>query len=380
MPDSLTPWSIRPRYLQRWFDQRCGKERVYFRKLGSPLVELKSAWGSQALADEVALLLVKLQKDAFLRRPIHATVAGAIDDYRNGADFLALAVSTRVEYERILDEMNKDLSCVLLGDVTSGYILDLRDAWAKRGYRAANIRLQIFKNVCRRPRIKGEIVGNPFELIEKVARPHELGEPNPYWEDVEVEVMVELALKRKQPGLARAIALGRWGGFRKQTICAVPLGARIKRVTETGQETRLKWVTEKKSVLCNRREDPRLTHLVETTPSRSITIAYNANGQRWKPRSLSQAIDRLVEDLAAQGKVRPDLTVHGLRHSRGVELARTGASDAEIMAQLDHATTRAAAIYRRQVERERLADASQDRVDAEIVRMDKKKNNVQASD
>jgi hypothetical protein len=63
-----------------------------------------------------------------------------------------------------------------------------------------------------------------------------------------------------------------------------------------------------------------------------------------------------------------------------VELARTGASDAEIMAQLDQTSARAAAIYRRQVERERLADASQDRVDAEIVRMEKQKSQGQAGD
>jgi integrase len=60
------------------------------------------------------------------------------------------------------------------------------------------------------------------------------------------------------------------------------------------------------------------------------------------------------------------LTIHGLRHARGVELADGGASDAEIMAQLEHATGRAAQIYRRQAERRRLADHAQDRVDKAI--------------
>ena len=326
--------------------------------------------------------MLKLEKDASTRRPVRATLLGAIDDYKKSADFLRLAVSTRGEYERILDEMAEDLADILLADITSGFVLDLRNKWARRGYRAANLRLQVLKNVCHEPRIRAEVVGNPFELIEKVARPHELGEPNPYWEDREVQAVIDLAIARKQPGLARAVALGRWGGFRKQTICAIPVGARIKRPTPKGEETRLKWVTQKRKVLCDRREDPRLSRLIETTPSRSIHIAYNAYGEPWKPRSLSQALDRLIEDLAkvddeerpGAKKVRPDLTIHGLRHSRGVELARTGASDAEIMAQLDQTSARAAAIYRRQVERERLADASQDRIDAEVVRMEAQKS------
>ena len=45
------------------------------------------------------------------------------------------------------------------------------------------------------------------------------------------------------------------------------------------------------------------------------------------------------------------------------ELAMAGASDAEIMSQLEHATDRAAKIYRRQADRRRMADAGQDRID-----------------
>lgn len=40
-----------------------------------------------------------------------------------------------------------------------------------------------------------------------------------------------------------------------------------------------------------------------------------------------------------------------------------GGSDAEIMSQLEHATDRAAKIYRRQADRRRMADGAQDRVD-----------------
>lgn len=54
-------------------------------------------------------------------------------------------------------------------------------------------------------------------------------------------------------------------------------------------------------------------------------------------------------------KARDNLDIHGLRHSRGVELALAGASDAETISQLEHATDRITKIYRAQADRRKLA-------------------------
>ncbi len=75
-------------------------------------------------------------------------------------------------------------------------------------------------------------------------------------------------------------------------------------------------------------------------------------------------MDRLIEPLSKAGQVRPILTLHGLRHTRGVELAIAGASDPEIMSQLEHTSTRSAEIYRRQANRRNLADSTQTKIDA----------------
>ena len=221
------------------------------------------------------------------------------------------------------------------------------------------------------------IKGNPFHGLSKVRPRHALAEAHPAWTDEEVTATIEAALHRKQPGLARAIALGRWGGFRRQTICKLPLAARTKSTNGSGvQETRLIWITEKRRVLCDKREDPRLTELLERTPNLADTIAYNAYGRPFKERQLNQALDRLTTHLAELGKVRAatkdtgqiycPLDLHGLRHARGNEIATSGGSDAEIMTQLEHATDRAAKIYRRQADRRRMADAAQDRIDLAV--------------
>lgn len=385
MSDPNAPWEKRPKHLQRWTDPRDGRERIAYRRPGSPKTELRSAWGTQALADEVAKLAAAHKAKP---RAEAGTIVAAIREYRGdyhrkiepSADWRALSAGTKANYERWLDRWETEFAGVLLSDVDAGYVLALRDTWAARGYRAANEALQLFKNVCKAPRIRGEIVGNPFELIEKVARPQELGVANPRWLDDEVEIAIERCIKKKHPGLARAIALGRWGGFRAQTIRAVPRRIRIEREAEDGEglERRLYWVTEKRLVLCDRREDPRLTALLERTdPMRArfagkvapLTLAYNAHGEPWKKRALNHAIERLVAELAAEGLVRPVLTIHGLRHARGVEIALAGGSDAHIMAQLDHATPRQAAAYRQQAERLGLADDAQKRVDDRVVRL-----------
>lgn len=126
--------------------------------------------------------------------------------------------------------------------------------------------------------------------------------------------------------------------------------------------------------------------VIARTPNRALTVAYNAKGMKWKERQLNQAVERLMDRLARAGKVRAatdddgkvycPLTIHGLRHARGVELALAGASDSEIMSQLEQTSEAAAKIYRRQANRRKLADAAQDKIDnvIEIQKRGKAKN------
>ena len=137
-----------------------------------------------------------------------------------------MARSTQAEYQRLADEIEADAGDVLLREVDGPWVKELRDIWAVRGHRTANNRLQVLKNALL-PTIEDERVKvDPFARVKKVRRPRDSGEAHPVWEDAEVEAAIQLARERKTPGLARAIALGRWGGFRRGTICALPLNAR----------------------------------------------------------------------------------------------------------------------------------------------------------
>jgi hypothetical protein len=350
-----------------------GKVHLYFRKGKHREGPLINPDGSDALRQEVEAILKRLTEKPKVEATKN-TVCALLEQYNRSSEFLSKARSTQVEYQRIIDELIRQCQDVLLQDVSSAWLRDAKDIWALRGHKAANDRRQVLKNALMPAIIDERIPSDPFAKVGKMDRPHDAGESHPIWEDAEVTAAIELALQRGRPGLARAIALGRWGGFRRGTICSLPVSARTVAIDRNGNsERRIYWITEKRKVLADKREDPRLSRLLAETSNKSTIIAYNADGQPWKPRQLNQAIERLVEALVKVGKARPVLTIHGLRHARGVELALAGASDAEIMSQLEHATDRAAKIYRRQADRRKLADSAQDRIDAVIDLQEKRK-------
>lgn len=284
-----------------------------------------------------------------------------LDDYIASPEFRRLSVSTRAEYARVSGYLGNQVGYVALDQLRRPLIRDLRDRWATDGHRAATLRLQLLKNACR-PMIEDEVL--PLNLFTGLCRVKGRGrcaEPHPVWKPEELaEVMDGCS---HMPGLVRAVALARYGGFRRDDLCRIPTSARILE----GDRIRYQWRSGKSAIGIEHLEDPRLTDLLDVrTSSGAPTIAYNRRGEVWRPRQLSQALARVLQRLEAKGKVRPGLTWHGLRHTRGVELAEAGCSDAIIMAQLGHTTDRSAQIYRRQASRRRLGDVGQQLIDASV--------------
>lgn len=304
---------------------------LYFRKGNWREGPLTSLDGSVALREEVNVILKRLEGDAIAAAPKGKTLGDALLRYAGDgerrkpcADFLSLASSTQVEYLRMANEIRAHYGATPLHIITPAKVLEMRDDWAPRGYKATNDRLQVLKKSALKPAILDKRVKcNAFEGVADIVRPHYLATPDLPWENDEVATGIAWCLGREQPGLARAIGHGRWGGFRRGTICHVPSAARRKKTGPKGEiGTRILWITEKRKVLCDRREDPRLTALIESTPNKALTIAYNADGAPWKERQLNQAFDPMIADLAKKGLVRSDLTIHGLRHARGTSSPR----------------------------------------------------------
>ena len=86
-------------------------------------------------------------------------------------------------------------------------------------------------------------------------------------------------------------------------------------------------------------------------------------GRPYTEDGLALELRKLVAKFHEAGRLdsnRYDL--HGLRHTRGVELALAGCSDAEGAAMMGHGGPSSFTQYRRQADRVRLSDAASARV------------------
>jgi len=351
--------------------RRSGATFLYFRPVGGGrLIRLQNAlpeaWEGSSLKAEVDGLLASQKGQAS-----GPTLADAIRRYRtDDPDYTVLAPSTKGLYQVALRQMIKHLGNTSVSDFTPAFINDLRNRWAKQGHRAANVRLQVLKNVLRPFVIAGRIKGgDPFTMIRGVRRPRDLPEWHLIWSDDTVDVLIRHAIQTKWFGVARAIALGRYAGLRLGDMAQITQSAR--------QAGRLLFMSGKRRIRVDMAEDSRLTGWLDQTPDAkaiatrgkalsqraSGTIVYNRRGRPYSANGLGQAFRTVVDTAFQAGLVASDqYSAHGLRHTFGVELALAGATDAEGAALMGHGSPHSFATYRRQADKKNLSDAGQKKV------------------
>lgn len=333
------------KYVNRVVDKN-GVERLYFRKADLPSVKLRSPWGSEALQAEVDAILGLSPPKAS-----PSTLRAALRSYElDSVDYAQLEDSTKYLYRKTMGELDEDLGDLMVSRFTPAFLLDLRNGWAPRGYRAVAIRLQVLKNALWPSIVAGKLGGgDPFALIPGMRRPRDAGEPHRMWPDSVVLTVVEAAIGIGKFGLARGTAIGRWQGPRREDIVRLTLAAR--------RAGRFAFVTGKRKVPVDRAEDPALAAVFAATPHNHMILAPNLEGLAYSADGFGQELKKLIVALHKAGKIDSDeYDVHGLRHTFGVELALSGCTDAEGAAAMGHSSPASFATYRRQADRIRLAD------------------------
>ena len=162
-------------YVQR-IKRKDGRVDLYFRKGDFREGPLSSPDGSEELQAEVEAILKRIEKAEAARVPKAGTVGGMLKAYNKSAEFLALARSTQKEYQRLIDELDADCGDIHLREIDTAWLRDMRDAWAVRGYKAANDRMQVLKNALSDAVDDGRIDPDPFAKVKKARRPHETPE------------------------------------------------------------------------------------------------------------------------------------------------------------------------------------------------------------
>ncbi|PZR37216.1 hypothetical protein [Caulobacter segnis] len=344
---------------------------LYLRKKGLPLIPLKAplpAPGEEAgsaLEEEIKALIAGHTAP----RARKGTLSEALRTYElEDANFLNNADSTKALYRIFLGEFEEDMGALPISAFTPAFILELRNEWAKQGYRAANLRLQVLKNVIKPALIADGAQSDPFSLIDGVRRPADLKEPHIIWPEIEVTRVIEAAIEERQFGLARAVAIARYVGARRGDLVKIPKTAR--------QAGHFRFLSTKKKIPVDMPEDPLLTAWLAKTPAAQpkskwqehverksgviklppATLVYNTRNLRFTESGLGQALADLVGRLHAQERLEsPDYDFHGLRHTRGVEAALAGCTDAQGAALMGHSSPTSFAQYRRQADRLRMS-------------------------
>jgi hypothetical protein len=189
-----------------------------------------------------------------------------------------------------MKELDEDLGDLMVARFTPAFLLDLRNGWAPRGYRAVAIRLQVLKNVLWPAIVAGKLGGgDPFALIPGMRRPRDAGEPHRMWPDAVVLTVVEAAIEVGKFGLARGVAIGRWQGPRREDIVRLTLAAR--------RGGRFAFVTGKRKVPVDIAEDPALTAVFAATPSNHLILAPNLEGLAYTADGFAQELKKLIHPL-----------------------------------------------------------------------------------
>lgn len=334
---------------------RDGVERLYFRKAGHPSIPLTSPWpadgqeAGSALAQEVARIIAGLTA-----KPAPTTLRAALRAYElDSADFRGLAASTQKSYRGLMKELDEDLGDLHLSTFKPAYLLELRNTWAKRGYRVPSLLLGVLRNALLPHIIAGKHFegGDPFAMIPGVRRPHDLGEPHVIWPEHVVFKVIEAAMQEGRFGIARGVATGRYAGARRGDIVKLTRSAR--------KAGRFTWLSGKRKVLVSMPEDAALATILDNTPqsNRTTTLVYNLDGLPYTESGFHQGVTDLVKRLYKDKVIESDeYTAHGLRHTFGVEGALAGWTDAVGMAMMGHSSPSSFATYRRQADRIRMSN------------------------
>jgi integrase len=315
---------------------------------------LKSSIGTPQFEAELEALnrLCEQRND-----PLHGSLAGLFDDYRESADFKNLSPRTRKDYEKIFLFLRPGAEKKLLLSFRAKDALAIRDATEKKHKRHfANYCMTVLRLVLNWAKTYDYIPTNPLADLRrlKLRRPHGTPKANRRWAPYECDAVLEAATG----GVKVAIALGMFAGMREgDALAATRLNYDGLRLTwmqgKTGEPVRLPVAQRLKVIL-----DEALAARPSGEGVEHLQLVLNQRGVPYKPDGFRTMLWRLIHGLEVEGKVMAGLTMHGLRHTAATTLAELGASPHEIAALLGHKTLIMAALYSAEADREKLGEAA----------------------
>lgn len=272
-----------------------------------------------------------------------------------------LKPATQKSYERIIDPeagylrraLKRPLDEIWRESLDRPNVVAIRNRVAKRfGFWTGNYAVKVLRTMFKWGILYGHLKVNPAEEVPELQRPADMPVQHPSWTDPEFELMFAEAKRRGWSGVALGLALGRFAGW--------PIGDIINQPRTAWQDPRLVYVRQKarkrrvNSVPAPDRLRAAILELLPGAGAKRLVV--NQAGEPYTVDGMRTMVWRLCKQLADQGKVRPGLNIHGLRHSLGKELYDLDLERDARKAMLAHTTDQASMVYERDGDRAAKAD------------------------
>ena len=313
------------------FTDRHGKDRCYHRATGAVIDLLKYPLGSLSFFAECERIRALGEKSGDARP---GTLGLLIQRYRAHPSFQDLAPRTRSDYQKCFDYL-KPISDTPLVRFTPPLIVNIRDkAVEQLGRKWGNYIKTALSIIFGWGVERGFLPTNPAFNIKGTKKAKNAPQANRPWADDERDAVSKaLPVHMRLP-----IALMMYCALDPQDAVQVPRnviqGGKIDiRRGKTGEAA---WFNLPDAVV----------QILKSAPSHdAITLCANSYGRPWTVSGFRASWRPIRQRLELEGRVRPGLTLKGLRHTVATILAEMGYDERTIADMLAQKTTAMARHY-----------------------------------
>lgn len=328
----MTGTLVRVKGLKRYFEPKTGKWYAYHRKSGR---RIKAEYGTPEFFVEMES--IEAETKGAEAKP--GTLGGLISSYRGSAGFQSLKMRTKSDYQKVLEYL-KPLGPSPLVELTQGWVARLRDkTFEKRKRKFTNYTLTVLSILFEHAIEQEMMVANPVSKVKRVRKPTDAKEANRPWMDYEREaVSAALPAHMRLP-----VALMMYCGLDPQDALTLPRTAVSdgKLDTRRGKTGVPVWVPLPSPVIEALKEEPEHS---------AITLCANSYGKPWTVSGFRASWRPIRQKLEKEGKVQPDLTLKGLRHTVATILREMGKDHGTIAEMLGQKTEAMAKHYSRRAD------------------------------
>lgn len=348
----MTGTVVRVKGLKRYFEPKTGKWYAYHRRTGK---RLNAEFGTPEFFAELEAI------DAATRgqEAKAGTLAALIVSYRKSAGFQMLKSRTKSDYQKVLTYL-QPLGPSPLSELSQGWVARLRDkTFEKKKRKFANYTLTVL-SILFEHAIEQELMStNPVAKVKRVRKANDAPEANRPWLDFERDA-VAAALP---PHMRLPVALMMYCGLDPQDALEMPRTAVSggKLDTRRGKTGVPVWVPLPTPVLDVLANEPK-------HPATTLTLCANSRGKPWTVSGFRASWRPIKLKLEEEGKIQPDLTLKGLRHTVATILAEMGKDYATIAQMLGQKTEAMAKHYSRRADMSKKMAETMGDLEAEVNR------------